>query len=51
MFNDKLRKKLSIEYTIPENKIFITCPERGSYKVKVILWLMNLIMILSKKNL
>ena len=36
IFNDKLRKKLSIEYNIPEDKIIITCPERGSYKVKVI---------------
>ena len=35
-FNDKLRKKLSIEYNIPENKIIITNPQRGSYQIQVI---------------
>ena len=35
-FNDKLRKKLSKEYNIPEDKIIITCPQRGSYQVQVI---------------
>ena len=36
IFNNKLRKKLSLEYNIPEDKIIITCPEKGSYKVTVI---------------
>ena len=36
IFNAKLKKKLSIEYNIPEDKIIITCPEKGSYKVTVI---------------
>ena len=35
-FNNKLKKKLSIEYNIPEDKIIITCPEKGSYKIQVI---------------
>ena len=35
-FNDKLRKKLSIEYNIPEDKIIITNPQKGSYSVQVI---------------
>ena len=35
-FNDKLRKKLSIEYNIPENKIILTNPQRGSYEIQVI---------------
>mgnify|MGYP006916127626 CR=1 FL=1 len=36
IFNDKLRKKLSLEYNIPEDKIIITYPEKGSYKITVI---------------
>ena len=36
IFNNKLKKKLSMEYNIPEDKIIITCPEKGSYKVHVI---------------
>ena len=35
-FNNKLRKKLSIEYNIPEDEIIITNPQRGSYSVQVI---------------
>jgi len=35
-FNNKLRKKLSIEYNIPESKIIITNPQKGSYSVQVI---------------
>ena len=35
-FNDKLRKKLSIEYNIPESKIIITNPQKGSYEIQVI---------------
>ena len=35
-FNNKLRKKLSIEYNIPEDKIIITNPQKGSYNVQVI---------------
>ena len=35
-FNDKLRKKLSKEYNIPENKIILTNPQRGSYEIQVI---------------
>ena len=36
IFNNKLKKKLSMEYNIPEDKIIIICPEKGSYKVTVI---------------
>ena len=35
-FNNKLKKKLSLEYNIPEDKIIITNAQRGSYKVQVI---------------
>ena len=35
-FNNKLRKKLSKEYNIPEDKIIITNPQKGSYNVQVI---------------
>ena len=35
-FNNKLRKKLSVEYNIPEDKIIITNPQKGSYSVQVI---------------
>ena len=35
-FNKKLRKKLSIEYNIPEDKIIVTNPQKGSYSVQVI---------------
>jgi len=35
-FNNKLKKKLSLEYNIPENKIIITNPQKGSYNVQVI---------------
>ena len=35
-FNNKLRKKLSIEYNIPEDKIIITNPQKGSYEIQVI---------------
>ena len=35
-FNNKLRKKLSIEYNIPEEKIILTNPQRGSYEIQVI---------------
>ena len=35
-FNQKLRKKLSIEYNIPEDKIIITNAQRGSYRIQVI---------------
>ena len=35
-FNNKLRKKLSMEYNIPEDKIIITNPQKGSYQVQVI---------------
>ena len=35
-FNNKLRKKLSIDYNIPEDQIIITNAQRGSYIVQVI---------------
>ena len=35
-FNNKLRKKLSIEYKIPESKIILTNPQKGSYEIQVI---------------
>ena len=35
-FNNKLRKKLSLEYNIPEDKIIITNPQKGSYQIQVI---------------
>ena len=35
-FNNKLRKKLSIEYNIPEDKIIVTNPQKGSYSIQVI---------------
>ena len=35
-FNNKLRKKLSLEYNIPEEKIIVTNPQKGSYQVQVI---------------
>ena len=35
-FNNTLKKKLSIEYNIPEDKIIIINAQRGSYKVQVI---------------
>ena len=35
-FHNKLRKKLSVEYKIPESKIIITNPRKGSYIVQVI---------------
>ena len=35
-FNNKLKKKLSIEYKVPEDKIIITCPQKGSYSIQVI---------------
>ena len=35
-FNDKLRKKLSLEYNIPEDKIIIANPQKGSYQIQVI---------------
>ena len=35
-FNNKLRKKLSMEYNIPEDKIILTNAQRGSYKIQVI---------------
>ena len=35
-FNNKLRKKLSKEYNIPEDKIIITNPQKGSYQIQVI---------------
>ena len=36
IFNNKLKKKLALEYNISEDKIIITCPQKGSYKVQVI---------------
>ena len=36
IFNNKLKKKLALEYKISEDKIIITCPQKGSYKVQVI---------------
>ena len=35
-FNDMLRKKLSIEYNIPESQIILTNPQKGSYEIQVI---------------
>ena len=35
-FNNNLRKKSSLDYNILEDKIIITCPQKGSYKVQVI---------------
>ena len=35
-FNQKLRKKLSIEYNVPEDIIIVTNAQRGSYRVQVI---------------
>ena len=34
--HDKLKKKLSIEYNIPEDKIIITNPQKGSYNIQVV---------------
>ena len=34
--NNNLRKKSSLDYNILEDKIIITCPQKGSYKVQVI---------------
>ena len=36
-FNKKLIKKLSIEYNIPEEKVLVMNPQRGSYQVDLIL--------------
>ena len=35
-FNDKVRKKLSLEYKIPEEKIIITNPPNAKYQLQVI---------------
>ena len=35
-FNNILKKKLSLEYNISENKIIITNPQKGSYRIQVI---------------
>ena len=35
-FNKKLKKKLSLEYNIPEQKIIIISPQNGIYQVSVI---------------
>ena len=35
-FNTKLKQKLSLEFKIPEEKIIITEPQKGSYQVQVI---------------
>ena len=35
-FNNKLKKKLSLEYNIPEDKIILTNPQKGSYQIQVI---------------
>ena len=35
-FNNKLKKKLSLEHNIPEDQIIITNAQRGSYRVQVI---------------
>ena len=35
-FNQKLKKKLSIEYNVPEDTIIVTNAQRGSYRVQVI---------------
>ena len=36
IFNNLLKKKLSIDYNIPEQNIIITCPQKGCYAVQVI---------------
>ena len=36
IFYDNLRKKLLLEYNIKEDKIIITCSDKGSYKIIVI---------------
>ena len=35
-FNEKLKKKLSLEYDIPEEKIILTNPQKGSYHIQLI---------------
>ena len=35
-FNEKLKKKLSLEYDIPEEKIILTNPQKGSYQIQLI---------------
>lgn len=35
-FNQKLRKKLSLEFNIPENKIILMNPQKGSYRIQVL---------------
>ena len=35
-FNNKLKKKLSLEYNILEDKIILTNPQKGSYQIQVI---------------
>ena len=35
-FNEKLKKKLSLEYNIPEEKIILTNPQKGSYLIQLI---------------
>ena len=36
IFNNKLKRKLSFDYNIPEDKIIVTFPQKGRYKVHVI---------------
>ena len=35
-FNKKLRKKISLEYNIPEEEIILTNPQKGSYHIQLI---------------
>ena len=35
-FNNKLRKKLSLVYNIPEDKIILTNPQKGRYEIQII---------------
>ena len=35
-FHKKLKKKLNLEYNIPEKKIIITNPQKGSYQISII---------------
>ena len=35
-FKERLKDKLSKDYNIPKNKIIVTCPQKGSFRVQVI---------------
>jgi hypothetical protein len=35
-FKERLKDKISKDYNIPKNKIIVTCPQKGSFRVQVI---------------